>query len=146
LFQIAPPTAGSTLDLSAGLPILVSINGTPLNVDGQTIKLDPAQSVVLSLVADRMPNAFYQWNIYELVPNSAMPATGLDFKAVYVADCLDTSVTIPNDVFVAGKVYTVRAFAIKGGYPAIGTGDLQQRELPYAAGYHDSGVFTVSAL
>ncbi|HEY5945198.1 MAG TPA: hypothetical protein VIV40_06895, partial [Kofleriaceae bacterium] len=141
--DVAP---GLVLDQPAGLPVLVSVNKTPLNVDGLTITLDPAKAVELSLVADRATNLFYQWNIYEVVPNSAMPPTGLDFKVVYAALASETTTKIPSDVFVAGKVYMIRAHCIQGGFPSFSTGDLKNRDVPYAVGYLDAGVFTVAAL
>jgi hypothetical protein len=97
------------------------------------------------LVADRPTNLFYQWNVYELVPNAAMPPTALARKVVYAALGTETTITIPNDVFVAGKIYTIRAHCVQGGYPGFSTGDLQDRDVPYAVGYLDSGVFTVAA-
>jgi hypothetical protein len=145
LFQLDDVQAGLTLDLPAGLPVLVSINKTALNSDGQTITLTPGKAVELSLVADRPMNLFYQWNVYELVPNAATPPTALDYKITYVALATETTVKIPHDVFVAGKVYTIRAHCIAGGYPSFATGDLQNRDVPYAVGYLDSGVFTVAA-
>jgi hypothetical protein len=142
LDDVAP---GLVLDQPAGLPVLVSIDKQPLNMDGLTITLDPAKSVELSLVADRPTNLFYQWNVYELVPNAAMPPTALDRKVVYAALGTETTITIPNDVFVAGRIYTIRAHCVQGGYPGFSTGDLQERDVPYAVGYLDSGVFTVAA-
>lgn len=143
LNQYDEPSAGLVLDQPAGLPVLVSINQMPLTSDGLTATLDPAKSVELSLVADKTANTLYQFNIYQLVPN--MANTALDFKIVYVATGLTPQITIPPDVFVTGKVYTVRAHCIKGGYPMIADGNLQDRSLPYSFGYLDSGVFTVAA-
>jgi hypothetical protein len=142
LDDVAP---GLVMDQPAGLPVLVSINKTALNADGLSITLDPAKSVELSLVADRATNLFYQWNIYEVVPNAAMPPTALDYKVAYVALSNETTVKVPNDIFVAGKVYMIRAHCVQGGFPSFSTGDLQNRDVPYAVGYLDAGVFTVAA-
>jgi len=136
--------AGLTLDQPAGLPVLVSINKTPLNSDGMTITLDPTKPVELSLVADRATNVYYQWNIYEIGPNTAMPPA-LEFKPVYVAHASEPTVKIPHDVLVPAKPYMIRAHCIQGGFPAFATGDLQARDVPYAVGYLDAGVFTVKA-
>jgi hypothetical protein len=146
LVHYAEPSPALTLDQPAGLPVLVSINKMPLTSDGLTVMLDSQKPVELSLVADRTANTFYQFNVYELVPNTAMPPTALDYKIAYVASGPTPAITIPHDVFVTGKVYTVRAHCINGGYPTISEGNLQNREVPYAVGYLDSGVFTVSAL
>ncbi|HSD89935.1 MAG TPA: hypothetical protein VLB44_20530, partial [Kofleriaceae bacterium] len=83
--------------------------------------------------------------IYEIVPNAAMAPTALDYKIAYAAYSLSSTVTIPHDVLVAGKMYTIRAHCIQGGYPMISTGNLQERDLPLSIGYLDSGAFTVAA-
>ena len=44
-----------------------------------------------------------------------------------------------------GKVYMIRAHCVQGGFPSFSTGDLQNRDVPYAVGYLDAGVFTVAA-
>lgn len=143
LNQVAEVGPGLTMDTPAGLPVLVSINSMPLSVDGNTITLDPTKSVTLSLVADKTDPLFYQFNIYELRENAAM--TGLESHVAYVAVSDQTSVTIPNDVFVAGKTYFIRAHTIKGGYPSFASGSFFDRSLPYSVGYLDAGVFTVAA-
>ncbi len=134
---------GLVMDQPAGVPVLVSVNKTPLNADGLTITLDPAKSVELSLVADKPMNLYYQWNVYEVVPN--MANTALEYRVQYVALSDETSVNVPNDIFAAGKVYMIRAHCIQGGFPSFSTGDLQDRDVPYAVGYLDAGVFTVAA-
>lgn len=143
LNQIAEVAPGLTLDTPAALPVLVLINTMPLGTDGQTITIDPAKSVALSLVADRADALYYQYNIYELRVNAAM--TGLETRVAYVVVTDDKDVTIPNDVLVAGKTYFIRAHAIKGGYPSFNEGNYWNRNLPYSVGYLDAGVFTVSA-
>ncbi|MEO6776863.1 MAG: hypothetical protein ABI467_28255 [Kofleriaceae bacterium] len=143
LNEIAEVAPGLTLDTPAALPIVVSINAMPLAVDGQNIVLDPTKSVELSVLPDKTDALFYQFNIYELRENAAM--TALENHVAYVAVSNQVMVTIPNDVFVAGKTYFIRAHAIKGGYPSFSEGDYWTRDLPYAVGFLDAGVFTVSA-
>jgi hypothetical protein len=121
----------------------VSINSMPLATDGQNVVLDPTKSVQLSILADKTDALFYQFNIYELRENAAM--TGLETHVAYVAVSDQAMVTIPNDVFVAGKTYFIRGHAIKGGYPSFNEGNYWTRNLPYSVGYLDAGVFTVSA-
>jgi hypothetical protein len=137
------PKAGLVLDQAAGLPVLVSINGMPLTSDGASVTIDRTRPVELSLVADRPMNTFYQFVVYELVPNTAAPPNALDLKPVLSANTPNTQVKIPADVFTSGTVYAIRAHAIQGGYPRISEGNLQERSLPFAIGYLDSGVFTV---
>jgi hypothetical protein len=50
---------------------------------------------------------------------------------------------VPHDVFDAGKLYSLRAVCIQGGFPSLTSGDLTQRALPIARGYFDVGVFEV---
>jgi hypothetical protein len=142
-FDLVAP--GLNLDHPAGLPVLVSINKTPLNADGLSITLDPTKAVELSLVADRATNLHYQWNVYEVIGNTPMQPTSLEYKVAYVALSTETSVKIPGDAFAAGKVYMIRAHCIQGGYPSFTTGDLTVRDVPYALGFLDAGVFTVKA-
>jgi hypothetical protein len=139
--DVAP---GLTLDHPAGLPVQVSINKTPLTADGMTITLDPTKSVELDLVAYPTTNLFYQWNVYEVVGNMPTP-TALELRVAYVALSTETSVRIPGDVFAPDKVYMIRAHCIVGGYPSFSTGDLTVRDVPYALGFFDAGVFTVKA-
>lgn len=134
---------GLALEHAAGLPVLVSINKIPLTSDGLTAMIDPARPVELTLVADRTANTLYQFNVYEVAPNSA--ATAIELKIVYAAYGPEPTIVVPHDVFATGKVYMLRAHTIRGGYPTIGDGDLQNRDLPYSVGYLDSGVFTVTA-
>ena len=143
--QMFRPTAGAMVDVQAGLPVLVSVNDQPLTSDGLTLTIDPNKSVKLTMVADRTANTYYQYNIHELVPNGAMPATALDLKLVYAAQSANPELRIPAGVLATGKVYSIRAHCVKGGFPAIATGDFTDRDLPLTLGYFDSGVFTVAA-
>ncbi|HET9991910.1 MAG TPA: hypothetical protein VFQ65_25450, partial [Kofleriaceae bacterium] len=143
LNEIAEVAPGLTIDTPAALPIVVSINSMPLATDGQNVVLDPTKSVQLSILADKTDALFYQFNIYELRENAAM--TALETHVAYVAITNQAMVTIPNDVFVAGKTYFIRGHAIKGGYPSFSEGNFWTRNLPYSVGYLDAGVFTVSA-
>jgi hypothetical protein len=142
--QIAEVAPGLVADAPAALPVLVSINGTPLASDGSTIALDPARPVQLTMVADKPAALFYQFNLYELRANVA--GTAVEPHVAYVVVTATPTVTIPGDVFVVGKTYQLRAHTILGGYPTFAAGDLWNRALPYSVGYLDAGVFTVSAM
>jgi hypothetical protein len=145
LVQVDDVSAGLQLMEPQGLPVLVSINQMPLNADGLSVTLDTTKAVELSLVADRTPNLYYQWNVYEVAPNAAMPPTALEYKIVYAAHSTETTVKVPGDVFTVGKVYMVRAHCMQGGFPSFASGDLQDRDVPFSYGYLDAGVFTVKA-
>lgn len=138
------PAVGSAIEVPAGLPVLVLVNGTPLTSDGLTVTIDPNRAVTLGLVADRPGSSFYQFNIHELVPND-MPGTALVQKNVFAAIGPPGDITIPAGVFTTGKVYSIRAHCYRGGFPGLASGDFSQRDLPLSVGYLDSGVFTVAA-
>lgn len=143
---LAPPPAGSVLNLPAGLPILIAIDGTPLSIDGQTYQR-PIRFPRVTFVSDAPPGAtgpvatFYGLQVIDLVPNQA--GTALDRRIVLTAASHDPTFDLPPELFEVGHSYTLRAVTTLGGYPAIDTGDLVTRELPLAQGFLDSAVFTV---
>ncbi|MDQ3365894.1 MAG: hypothetical protein M3680_10745 [Myxococcota bacterium] len=140
MFQRALPTAGMVLDLPAGLPELITMNGMSLSTDGLTISTQ-GRPVEISFLPDRTANTMYVVEIFELVPNAA--ATALVLTRVMTAAGVAPQFTLPAEVFVTGKHYTVRAMTVKGGFPNIATGDMQTRSLPIAQALLDSGVFQV---
>jgi hypothetical protein len=140
---VAELSAGLTVDPPAALPVLVSINTKPLTTDGQTVTIDPATSVVLTMVTDTANPTFYQYNIYELREDAA--ATALETHVAYVVLSDKATVTIPSDAFTVGKTYWIRAHTISGGFPSFASGNLWDRDLPYSVGFLDAGVFTVVA-
>lgn len=141
LFQLVQPTAGMTLDLPAGLPEVITIDGKPLSTDGLAVTA-PTKPVTVSFVAGITTNTLYQIQLYEIAPN--MGGTALVQNLKVSATGLQPQMTLPPDLFVAGKVYNLRAICIQGGYPAIADGDFTKRELPVTVGYLDGGVFTVT--
>jgi hypothetical protein len=141
--QSFEPTGPMTIDIQAGLPVLVLVNDMPLTSDGLTLTVDPNKAVKLGMVADKTTNTFYQFTLHELVPNAAM--TALELKNVFTAVAPGPDVTIPQGVLTTGKTYAIRAYCYRGGFPGVSMGDFTQRDLPLSVGYHDSGVFTVAA-
>jgi hypothetical protein len=139
LYTRAEPTAGATIDLPATMPELITVAGVTMSTDGLTIPR-PMRAVPVTFTPAGT-DTYYQIEVYELVPN--MANTALDYKHVISAAGLTPSFLLPPEVFQAGKAYTVRASGIHGSFPNFGTGDLATRSLPFAQGYHDSGVFTV---
>lgn len=144
MYEVAEPTAGSTLDLPAGLPVTVKIDQMPLLVDGVTLTLDPAKAVDLSfdVEAGHLDNTFYQVNLYELVPNDAN--TALQYEVRLGCSGLAPHFVVPRSLFSPGHLYTLRAISVKGGYPALASGDLTNRDLPESVSYLDSGVFEIA--
>lgn len=141
LYQHVQPTAGMTLDLPAGLPEVITMDGKPLSTDGLTIA-PPTKAVTVSFVAGVTTNTLYQIQLFEIGPN--MGNTALVQTLKLTATGLEPQLTLPPDLFVAGKTYNLRAICIQGGYPGIADGDFTKRELPIAVGYLDGGVFTVT--
>lgn len=134
------PTAGMTVELSAGLPELITLDGMPLSTDGLTIAR-PTRAVPVRFAAGGT-NTLYQLQLYELVPN--MAGTALEYSHVITATSATNEFLLPPELFVADKTYVIRAVTYGGSYPELATGDLTVRSLPVSIGYHDSGVFTVA--
>ncbi len=141
LYQVVAPTAGMVLDLPAGLPEVITVDGKPLSTDGLSIA-KPTKPVRVTFVAAITTNTLYQVQLYELVPN--VSATARVQNIVLSATALKPDITLPPDLFVAGHSYNLRAICIQGGYPDVEIGDLRRRELPLAVGYLDGGAFTVT--
>ena len=144
LQQFVDASSTDPLDLPAGVPLTVSIDQMPLVTDGMAIALDLSATgtAVLSIDSiDHPTNDLYEWTVYELVPG----ATALSAAPRLDAYAVQPTVTIPTSVFVAGHLYTIRAFCRSGGYPSLANGDLETTQFPTSLGYHDSGAFKVSA-
>ncbi len=139
LFTYIEPTPAMVLDLPAALPELITINGVPLSSDGLSVP-KPTQANV-SFIANGIGTVF-QVQLYELVPN--MANTALTYRFVIEATGPTKELSLPPDVFVPGKLYTLRAVTYAGSFPGFANGDLSVRSLPVSVGYHDSGVFTVA--
>jgi hypothetical protein len=140
LYQTVQPTLDMVLALPAGLPESFTIDGRPLSIDGVMIP-KPTAPVRVTFVSDITTNTLYMLTLNELVPNAG--GTALTLKPVLASTGLKPEFTLPPDLIVAGKFYSLRAVCIQGGYPSAADGDLRPRSLPYAAGYLDSGVFSV---
>ncbi len=144
LQQFVDASNTDPLDLPAGVPLTVSIDHMPLVSDGMAVALDlgATGTAVLAIDStDHATNDLYEWTVYELVPG----ATALSASPRLDAYAVQPTVTIPTSEFVAGHIYTIRAFCRTGGYPSLATGDIETAQFPTSLGYHDSGAFTVSA-
>jgi hypothetical protein len=143
MYQLVEPSANASVDLDAGLPVTISIDQKPLLTDGMTVKIDPAKAVDLSFVVDQPTNTLYQMQLYELVPNAMN--TALQYQLRISATGVQPHFTFPPEHFTVGHLFTIRAIAIRGGYPTLAAADLTNRDLPIAVSYLDSGAFTVAA-
>lgn len=133
-------TMTDTLKLEAGLPLAISIDGKPLSSDGQIIA-PPTRFLAVTYIVDNPVNTLYNLEVYDLVPN--MAGTALDYRFVFAAASKDAAFNVPPELFVAGHSYTMRARAVLGGYPAVGSGDFSNRELPLSQAFLDGAVITV---
>ncbi|HEY0477904.1 MAG TPA: hypothetical protein VGD37_10290 [Kofleriaceae bacterium] len=147
--QFAEPTTKLTIDLPAGLPYAVALDGTPLTSDTPPLTIKPpSQFVRVTFVTDTpggptVPSAdLYNLQVWDLSPNPTVP-TALDRRLVFQAASNAASFLLPPEVLQPGHSYTLRALATLGGYPALGDGNFVMRNLPLAQSFLDSGVVTV---
>jgi hypothetical protein len=144
LTELAEPMPGLVLDLPAALPLVVSIDQMPLSADNMTVRIDPTKAVDVGFEVDNGTSTYSSVVLYELVPNAPTGATALTYAFRYAASGFGASFQLPPAMFQVGHHYTIRAQTVAGGFPAIASGDLTQRSLPFATAYLDSGVFTVT--
>jgi len=138
--RVQEPTAGTVIDLPAGLPQLISIDGRSLSIDNVQISA-PTAPVEITVVADGPPPTLSTLDVFQLVPNAGNTA----FDRVLTLHVASASTTfhVPATTFVAGNYYTVRAQSVVGSFPNIADGDLATRDLPLSLAFADSGVFEV---
>lgn len=139
LYTHVVPETGQLVELSAGLPELISLDGVPLSTDGLVIP-QPRRAVTVELVTAGT-HTIYGVELYELVPND--DATALEHHFVISSHASGPSLVLPPEMFEPGKLYTLRGITVNGSYPELANGDIGQRSLPLSVAYHDSGVFTV---
>ncbi len=130
-----------TLDLPAGLPITISIDATPLTVDGMSVQLDLSKPVVVDATLDRPQSSLYVARLVELDPSSATVTKTLVAEMVVTGT---PTFAFPPELFQPGHTYYVTVVSAAGGFTGAATGDLQTVSFPYTSGTLDSGVFTVT--
>jgi hypothetical protein len=143
LMLLAPPSDSRALDFPSCLPTAISIGTAALVTDGLTVTIDRTRPVAVTFIADNQEADLYGLNIIEVV-NAAGPPARSTLTTRLISTSLKPTWSLPNDVFAAGKMYTLRVTCTKGGFPRLSEGDLVSRELPTAQGFLDSGVFTVA--
>lgn len=144
--QYIEPSAGFSLDLPAGLPIVISLDDVPLITDGQKV-MQPAKFVTVTFVVNPAPGVtgpvatFYGLQVFDLAINPTTMAP--ERRQTFSASSNQARFSLPPELFQVGHNYTLRAVATLGGYPTIDQGNFTNRELPLAQGFLDSGVITV---
>jgi hypothetical protein len=136
------PAAGVVLDLPAGLPELIRLDGRSLSIDGAVTIARPDRPLEVTVVTDRDSATLHELEVHELVPSA--DGTAILRTRTFVATTLEPRFLLPPELFEPGKAYTLRAIAIAGGFPNAADGDLRARALPIAVGFLDSGVFEVA--
>jgi hypothetical protein len=142
--QFIEPSPGATLALDAGLPVLISLDGKQLAVDGNLTIPQPDKFVEVTFLPDNGNATLFSLQVFDLVPNAAM--TAFELHTVFAAATNEAKFEVPPEVFQAGHYYALRALCTFGGYPGIANGDFTDRQLPLTQSYLDSGVFTVTAM
>jgi hypothetical protein len=135
------PPAGTILDLPAGLPELISLDGRSLSTDNETVTA-PVAPVEVTFITDRDVATLYELELFEILPNA--DATALVTRRVIAAAGLEPRFVLPQELFEAGKTYFIRAHTSVGGFTNVASGDLRTREYPVASAFLDSGVFQVT--
>ncbi len=146
--QFIEPTAGASLELPAGLPQSITLDGVLLAPDGLMIK-PPTRFVDVSFAVDTPMLAsgpapgptIYELDVFDLVANSA--ATALERHLMLAALSDAPKFALPPELFQAGHSYSLRAVADLGGFPTVDQGNFLNRQLPLAQAYLDGGVVTV---
>jgi hypothetical protein len=138
--QYVDPSPGQKLDLDAGLPELISVNGQSLSTDGQTMAR-PTAFVDVRFIANPTANTVFGLQLYDLLLGS--DGKQLVYRLVFDVLGSEAAFLLPPEVFQVGHSYTLRALCTAGGFPAIKSGDLATRQLPLSQSFLDSGVFTV---
>lgn len=135
------PAAGLALDLPAGLPELIRLDGESLSVDGATTIKQPIRPVEITFEADRDGATLHELELIEIAPSP--DGMSLVRTRRFAASALEPRFLLLPELLEPGKMYTVRAISIVGGYPEVANGDLRTRSLPIAAAFLESGVFQV---
>jgi hypothetical protein len=144
--QFIEPSAGVSLDLPAGLPIVISLDDVPLITDGQRV-MPPNKFVAVTFVVNPAPGTtgpvatFYNLQVFDLAINPATMAP--ERHLTYSASSNLAKFSLPPELFQVGHNYTLRAVATLGGYPTIDQGNFINRDLPLAQSFLDSAVITV---
>jgi hypothetical protein len=138
--QFLEPTPGAVIDMPAGLPKLISLAGSQLTADGQTIAL-PQHFVEATFTTDQVNATLFGLFVLDLVPDSA--GTSIQREIVFTGSSFEARFDIPPEVFKAGHSYALRAVCTYGGFPGLARGDFTARELPMSQAQLDSAVFTV---
>ena len=134
------PTGTFTVGLPAGLPELITLDGRSLSTDGIAIP-KPTRTAVVTFVPDRATNSLYFVQVNELVPNATN--TALTLTTRLVATGLEPRLELPPDAFEPGKLYSLRAGSMQGGFPNLAMGDARLGGAPFGIAFLDSGVIQV---
>lgn len=143
----AAVSSGFELTEPASLPVLISIDGKQLAIDGLTVTA-PTKFVEVTFLPENMTDTLFNLQVFDLLPNAA--GTALEYHLAFSAASNDATAShearfeIPPEIFQVDHRYTLRAMCIHEGYPAFADGDFTNRRLPLSQSFLDSGVFMVT--
>ena len=140
LSSLADPSPGLMLDLPAGLPTAISLDGAPLTSDGMTVTTDVTKPVDVEITADRPTNAYYDATLIEI----AVVGSSVISTPVIEVSGSSPHLTLPPNVLLHGHTYTLNVACIAGGRPDAASGNLQTFALPMSVGTAASGIFTIA--
>jgi len=132
---------GLQMRLTAGLPKQIRIGDTLLETDGAMLP-KPSRAIEVTFATDVESNTLYQLQLFKLVPNAGNTALQAEQKISALGP--EARFVLPPELFEMGGLYTLRAVANQGCFPAAAAGDLTERSLPCATSFVDSGVFQVT--
>ncbi len=137
---VADPAEGLTLDFPAGVPEQISFGTQSLSLDNVQVP-QPTAPVEISVIVNGSNATLFMLDVRELVPNATNDA--LVPTRRFLAISLEPTFVVQPEVFVVGKLYSLRVQTISGLYSNLAAGDLNTRALPVAKAFVDSGVFRV---
>lgn len=134
LQAIAEAGPSISLNMAAGLPTQIAINGMPLTADGIAVNVDVKGPVYAEITSDRTENTLYEVTVVELSD------TGIRTPVAVVMG-IESRLQLPPGVLQPGRSYYLRVDCTAGGYTKATSGNLQTFALPVSHGVQDSAVF-----
>lgn len=138
LVQQVTPVDGVVLQVPACLPTTMTIQGSVLTTDGQTVSIDRNAAVTISFASDRGGAELYSLDLFDVTEAGIGAATRR-----FQSSARQPRWTIPGAIFQGGRRYSLRASCTVGGLPGLAEGDLTQRVAGTSTGYIDGPVFSV---
>jgi hypothetical protein len=134
LTRFGEPMSTTSADFDQGIPIAVTLNGQPLDIDDTQVPIVANELARIVAASDR-PCTFWIVDLLRIAPGATEPRVEVAITSI------DGDVPIDGAMFQDGGTYVLRAFCVASGIPDVAAGDLQTRTFPFAYGFADSAVF-----